>query len=129
VILFKTDLLFAEWFRKQRPRPLVAFRHNLFYHVGLKSAISNDADRFIPRCYELLFDWLQHDELFRVEECAHEDIWPCKTEQEVLLQGVGRQLDATVDCDIAVKDSPMPWTSDRFRMCIKLIPRGVQAKV
>lgn len=40
-------------------RVIVAFRHNLAYHLGKKSVVGNSGDRFIPSCYELLYDWLQ----------------------------------------------------------------------
>ena len=43
---------------ERRRAGVVAFRHNLFYHVGDQSSVGNSAKRFIPRCYELLYDWL-----------------------------------------------------------------------
>ena len=61
------DHLFFEWAEQWAKRarrhgsghPIVAFRYNLFFHLGTSSVVGNSATRFIPSCYELLYDWLQ----------------------------------------------------------------------
>jgi len=95
-------------------RPYFAFRHNLFFHVGGTSALAHEwQGKWIPRCYDQLYDWLQASlaparplaflldrhpppsdpppppqhthspayaqpaEVFRLEQCGHDDIWPC----------------------------------------------------
>ena len=54
------DHLFYGW-KESGPakgRVIVAFRHNLAYHLGKQSVVGNSGDRFIPSCYELLYDWV-----------------------------------------------------------------------
>ena len=70
------DLTFAAWHEAAlaaERRPLVAFRHNLWRHVGAQSAVGN-GERFAPACYELLYDWLQPSELFHVEVAWRESV-------------------------------------------------------
>ena len=57
--------LFFEWAERRSSgssSPIVAFRYNLFFHLGTASVVGNSATRFIPSCYELLYDWLQVSE-------------------------------------------------------------------
>lgn len=79
------DHMLVEWFAGERPqskeyvkdRKHIAYRYNLFEHIGFHSSLrSTKAERFAA-CYEEL----KYPTLFEVEafkpECKHEDIWPC----------------------------------------------------
>lgn len=57
--------------------PYRVFRHNLFYHIGVQSTLNQPSNRYTPRCYELMYDWLLPDEVFRRDECPDDDVWPC----------------------------------------------------
>lgn len=55
----------------------MAFRHMLFWHVGDTSAVGNSQRRHKPKCYGLTREWLFEQESFHVDECPHDDLWPC----------------------------------------------------
>jgi len=87
------DHLAVEWFAGEKPqskeykgnRPHVAFRYNLFYHLGVHSSLRSVDQTTFPYCYEPLGEPI----LFKVEAydpiaCPEDDIWPCKpTNHEV----------------------------------------------
>jgi hypothetical protein len=86
-----------EWASKQPPadgdeaasaRSYRVYRHNLWYHIGQVSTLSQPANRFTPRCYELLYDWLLPAETFKRDQCPHADVWPC-TQQAPQAQAHG----------------------------------------
>lgn len=58
-------------------RRIMAFRHTLFWHIGDASAVGNSKARHRPKCYGLTKEWLFEQESFHVDECPHDDLWPC----------------------------------------------------
>ena len=131
------DHLFFEWTEKwasrrhkshteslsggNNVRSVVAFRHNLFFHLGTSSVVGNSANRFVPACYELLYDWLQADERFSVEECAHDAVTPCKPPPSSPPLGHGLSVPKKggngFPCSISLQDEPMLFSSARYRSC------------
>lgn len=75
----------GEWHAKQKlpghayahGRSFRVYRHNVWYHIGYVSTLSQPADRHTPRCYELLYDWLLPAEAFKRADCPDDDVWPC----------------------------------------------------
>lgn len=63
-------------------RQLVAYRYNLFRHIGVSSTFTGRYTRYNPECYQVLYDWLQPYERFRNEDCPNDDISPCQPQQE-----------------------------------------------
>ena len=83
------DHLLVEWFAGEKPesenykgsRPHVAFKYNLYSHIGTHSSLrlSKHKDAAWPKCYSLLQEpTIFRVESFRVKECPNDDIWPCK---------------------------------------------------
>ena len=111
------DLAFTEWALQQDGK-LVAYRHNLFVHVGHKSAVGNSGSRWNAACFELLFDWLQKGvEAFDVTNCAHDAISPCDPPPRQLPH-VNRR-DKAFACEVALMDLPVDRTSDRLLGCVR----------
>ena len=111
------DLAFTEWALEQNGK-LIAYRHNLFVHVGSKSAVGNSGSRWNAACFELLFDWLQKGvEAFDVTKCAHDAISPCDPPPRQLPRADRR--DKAFSCDVALMDLPVDWTSDRLLGCVR----------
>ena len=111
------DLAFTEWALAQNGK-LIAYRHNLFVHVGHKSAVGNSGSRWNAACFELLFDWLQKGvEAFDVTKCAHDSISPCDPPPRSLPRADRR--DKTFSCDVALMDLPVDRTSDRLLGCVR----------
>ena len=111
------DLAFTEWALEQNGK-LVAYRHNLFVHVGSKSAVGNSGSRWNAACFELLFDWLQKGvEAFDVTKCAHDAISPCDPPPRQLPRADRR--DKAFSCDVALMDLPVDRTSDRLLGCVR----------
>ncbi len=111
------DLAFTEWALEQNGK-LVAYRHNLFVHVGHKSAVGNSGSRWNAACFELLFDWLQKGvEAFDVTKCAHDAISPCDPPPRSLPRADRR--DKKFSCDVALMDLPVDRTSDRLLGCVR----------
>lgn len=84
------DHLFYRFCRLQEfkhNRTLVAYRNNLFYHIGEVSTLGVGKGRYIPACHQILWDWLQDMERFRNEDCPQEDLSPCigKGENQFLI--------------------------------------------
>jgi hypothetical protein len=80
------DHLLVEWFAGERAesrlvkagRPHGAFRYNLLEHFGLTSSLRAAASGVFPFCYQLLDDKVVFEvEAFRLDQCAHEQLWPC----------------------------------------------------
>ena len=111
------DLAFTEWALAQNGK-LIAYRHNLFVHVGSKSAVGNSGSRWNAACFELLFDWLQKGvEAFDVTKCAHDAVSPCDPPPRHLPH-VNRR-DKSFSCDVALMDLPVDRTSDRLLGCVR----------
>uniref|UniRef100_A0A7S2WF24 Uncharacterized protein n=1 Tax=Rhizochromulina marina TaxID=1034831 RepID=A0A7S2WF24_9STRA len=116
------DHLLFEWSEKGpgAGRPLVAFRYNLFFHLGQQSVVGNSATRFIPACYELLFDWLQAGERFDHVKCAHDLVTPCAPRPGKPPIGhhasKPKKLPAH-PCSISLLDEPLLFSSARYRAC------------
>ena len=111
------DLAFTEWALAQNGK-LIAYRHNLFVHVGSKSAVGNSGSRWNAACFELLFDWLQKGvEAFDVTKCAHDAISPCDPPPRQLPH-VNRRAKAFA-CEVALMDLPVDRTSDRLLGCVR----------
>ena len=58
-------------------REIMAFRHTLYWHIGMSSSVGNVRDRHRPRCYALTKEWLFERESFHLEDCPDDDVWPC----------------------------------------------------
>jgi hypothetical protein len=80
------DHLLVEWFAGERDeckrlkagRPHGAFRYNLLEHFGLTSSLRAASSGVYPFCYQLLDDKVVFEvEAFRIEQCAHDQLWPC----------------------------------------------------
>jgi len=111
------DLAFTEWALAQNGK-LIAYRHNLFVHVGSKSAVGNSGSRWNAACFELLFDWLQKGvEAFDVTKCAHDSISPCDPPPRQLPRADRRAK--AFSCDVALMDLPVDRTSDRLLGCVR----------
>jgi hypothetical protein len=111
------DLAFTEWALEQNGK-LIAYRHNLFVHVGSKSAVGNSGSRWNAACFELLFDWLQKGvEAFDVTKCAHDAVSPCDPPPRSLPRADRR--DKAFSCDVALMDLPVDRTSDRLLGCVR----------
>ncbi|CAH0366419.1 unnamed protein product [Pelagomonas calceolata] len=111
------DLAFTEWALQQNGK-LVAYRHNLFVHVGHQSSVGNSGSRWNAACFELLFDWLQKGvEAFDVKKCAHDAISPCDPPPRQLPH-VNRRAKAFA-CEVALMDLPVDRTSDRLLGCVR----------
>ena len=111
------DLAFTEWALQQNGK-LIAYRHNLFVHVGSKSAVGNSGSRWNAACFELLFDWLQKGvEAFDVTTCAHDAVSPCDPPPRQLPRADRR--DKAFSCDVALMDLPVDRSSDRLLGCVR----------
>ena len=111
------DLAFTEWALEQNGK-LIAYRHNLFVHVGHKSAVGNSGSRWNAACFELLFDWLQKGvEAFDVTKCAHDAVSPCDPPPRSLPRADRRAK--AFSCDVALMDLPVDRTSDRLLGCVR----------
>ena len=111
------DLAFTEWALGQNGK-LIAYRHNLFVHVGSKSAVGNSGSRWNAACFELLFDWLQKGvEAFDVTKCAHDSISPCDPPPRSLPRADRRAK--AFSCEVALMDLPVDRTSDRLLGCVR----------
>ena len=111
------DLAFTEWALDQNGK-LIAYRHNLFVHVGSKSAVGNSGSRWNAACFELLFDWLQKGvEAFDVAKCAHDSISPCDPPPRSLPRADRRAK--AFACEVALMDLPVDRTSDRLLGCVR----------
>ncbi len=81
------DHLVVEWFAGEKPeakeykngRPHVAFKYNLFDHIGAKSTLRGKLSPAYPICYEPLIEPVLFEvEAFKPKLCPKNDIWPCK---------------------------------------------------
>ena len=110
------DHLLFEWFSGERPdtrqqalgRSYRIYRHNLFFHIGVKSTINQPSHRFIPGCYALLYDWLLPAEVFNEKDCPDDDLWPCK------------EASRHAPTDFAVPR--LVWSSDKLKTPTPLNP-------
>ena len=114
------DHLFFDWaMSTKRPVPILAFRHNLFFHLGKASVVGNSATRFIPACYDLLFDWLQPGERFDVNSCNHDAVSPCPpmTERVGHHASTSPKTRKPFACSVSRQDQPSLFASGRFQQC------------
>ena len=111
------DLAFTEW-ALAADGALVAYRHNLFVHVGAQSSVGNSGSRWNAACYELLFDWLQREgEAFDVRACGHDVVSPCDPPPRPLPHPERRAKQFA--CDVALMDLPVDRASDRLLGCVR----------
>lgn len=80
------DHMLVEWFAGEREqskayvgdRKHIAFRYNLFEHIGYSSSLRSSKSPKYAVCYDELVDGVLFEvEAFKPNECKHEDIWPC----------------------------------------------------
>jgi len=80
------DHLIVEWFAGEtkeaadhrQSRQNVAFKYNLFDHVGTSSTLRSANQGAFPRCYEALLEPVVFKvEAFNPRQCPQDDIWPC----------------------------------------------------
>jgi hypothetical protein len=80
------DHLVVEWFAGEKPqsaavkkgRAHMAFRYNIFDHLGQRSSLRSTNSPTYPICYEpLVVPVLFEVEAFKPKRCASDDIWPC----------------------------------------------------
>jgi len=73
------DLLYREYRESHPGRPLMAYRFNLFNHIGTHSSLPRPDRPPFPQCHEGLDQvWsLSHDESFDIGMCPADDISPC----------------------------------------------------
>ena len=80
------DHLVVEWFAGEKPqsarykkgRAHMAFRYNIFDHLGKRSSLRSTNSPAYPICYEPLVEPVLFEvEAFKPKVCANEDIWPC----------------------------------------------------
>jgi hypothetical protein len=119
------DHLFTDWaLASGRKVPFLAFRHNLFYHLGTRSAVGNSADRFAPACYELLHDWLAGEERFDVSRCPHDSVSPCPPPQQRPGHHLSRspKTGKPFPCAISLQDRSALFESRRFQACTSAAP-------
>jgi len=78
------DHVVVEWFASETDtskshfngRPNMAFKHNLFAHLGQVSSIGKDI-RQTPQCFDQLGDLMVDVERFDSTKCGDDDISPC----------------------------------------------------
>lgn len=80
------DHLVVEWFAGETDqsaayrggRQHVAFRYNLFNHIGSVSSLRTEQQTTWPVCYDPLgVPTLFEVEAFKSDQCPTDDIWPC----------------------------------------------------
>lgn len=81
------DHLAVEWFAGETKesgsyrgkRINVAYRFNIYDHIGVSSTLRSQMQTSFPRCYESLGEpTLFQVEAFSPRQCPKDDIWPCK---------------------------------------------------
>ena len=84
------DHLVVEWFAGEKPqskkyrnnRQHMAFRYNLFDHLGKTSSLRTTLSPKYPICYEpLLVPILFEVEAFKPKICGNNDMWPCDNKE------------------------------------------------
>ena len=83
------DHLAVEWFAGETKesggyrgnRINVAYRYNIYDHIGIYSTLRSQKQTSFPRCYEMLGEpTLFQVEAFSPAQCPKDDIWPCKVQ-------------------------------------------------
>ena len=86
---FLPDHLAVEWFAGETKesggyrgsRINVAYRYNIYDHIGLYSTLRSQKQTSFPRCYEMLGEpTLFQVEAFSPKQCPKDDIWPCQVQ-------------------------------------------------
>ena len=76
----------VEWFAGENAesaafrgaRQHVAFRWNLFHHIGAKSTLRSSKSPLYPVCWELLGEPILFEvESYKPKLCPNDDMWPC----------------------------------------------------
>lgn len=87
-------------------RLLVAYRSNLFSHIGDVSTFTGREKRYNPNCHQVLYDWLQDGERFRNEDCPLDDISPCKPADKNVLSRWSKLIAFNSNSDLLYKTNP-----------------------
>lgn len=79
------DLLYGEYREQHSNRPLMAYRFNLFNHIGQVSSLPRPGRPAFPVCFDGLDNvWsLSAEESFNMQMCSVDDISPCRPGQGV----------------------------------------------
>lgn len=93
-------------------RKLVAYRSNLFSHIGDISSFTGRAARYNPNCHQVLYDWLQDGERFRNEDCPLDDISPCTPPDDKVKQRWSSLIGFNMDIDKLLVSNP-----EHFPLC------------
>ena len=85
------DHLVVEWFAGEKPqsakyrqqRQHMAFRYNIFDHLGKRSSLRASLSPKYPVCYEPLLAPILFDvEAFKPKMCGNKDVWPCDKKED-----------------------------------------------
>ena len=85
------DHLLTEWSAGEKQsaaykqgRPHMVYRYNLLHHLGTVSSLRDERNAEYPQCWhELNTEVVFAVESFRLNECDHDDLWPCWTREQV----------------------------------------------
>eukprot|EP00276_Gloeochaete_wittrockiana_P003887 CAMPEP_0184647524 /NCGR_PEP_ID=MMETSP0308-20130426/4476_1 /TAXON_ID=38269 /ORGANISM="Gloeochaete witrockiana, Strain SAG 46.84" /LENGTH=361 /DNA_ID=CAMNT_0027078561 /DNA_START=259 /DNA_END=1344 /DNA_ORIENTATION=+ len=112
------DHLMAEWYMAETDdskavvgnRMNMAFRFNLFHHIGQVSSLGNHPPSF--GCYSTLNDNLFEGEMFHLSQCPDDDVWPCQWTQAPYTPtgSAGRQIPGAPILPEGYKPSVVQWT-------------------
>eukprot|EP00164_Ancoracysta_twista_P007808 GFYU01011160.1.p1 GENE.GFYU01011160.1~~GFYU01011160.1.p1 ORF type:complete len:396 (-),score=82.69 GFYU01011160.1:53-1240(-) len=82
------DHLVVEWMAGEKPqaknylgdRRNMAYRYNVFDHIGAVSTLRDSLSPTYPRCFEELLEPVLFEvEAFSPRQCPRDDVWPCNT--------------------------------------------------
>ena len=64
-------------------RQNLAYRFNIFDHIGISSTLRSAKQTSFPRCYDRLGEpTLFQVEAFSPRDCPRDDLWPCKNKKK-----------------------------------------------
>ena len=90
------------------------------------SVVGNSGSRYIPACYDVLYDWLQPGERFDVSACSHDTVSPCPPVPPS--PPLGHHLSRSpktgqpFSVAIAKQDAPVLFSSRRFAHAVGVVP-------